>query len=164
MNNLFICFLGVIFIMTLNNNSLLSNTNTNFKKDSTQIQESENPDFHLVPMDVASDPEEDHIIMIVDEMPKFKGGGIDKFQLYVYTKLRYPKEARENGIDGKVIVSFVINKEGKVTDVKIIRSVDPLLDNEVLRVVKSSPKWTPGKQKGEPVKVQFVLPVTFSLD
>jgi protein TonB len=77
--------------------------------------------------------------------------------------LKYPEIAAENGIQGKVFVQFAVNAKGEVTDVVVVRGVDPALDAEAVRVIKSSPKWAPGKQRGRPVKVQFTFPVVFVL-
>jgi periplasmic protein TonB len=120
-------------------------------------------DFSYEIMDVDDEVEEEQVFMIVEDMPTFKGGGTDKFQKYVYSKLKYPDIARENGISGRVVVKFVVDQTGQVTDVTILRGVDPALDQEALRVVRASPKWAPGKQRGRPVKVQFVFPITFVL-
>jgi len=81
---------------------------------------------------------------------------------WISANVKYPEIAKENGITGKVFVQFVIDKNGKVTDVQIIRGVDPYLDKEAIRVVSSMPAWTPGKQRGKTVKVSFQLPITFT--
>ncbi len=106
---------------------------------------------------------EEHVFLIVDKMPRFQGGGTRKFQKFVYGKLKYPEEARLKEISGKVVVRFVVNQRGYVEDVEIIKSAHPLLDKEAIRVVKSSPRWKPGKHMGRHVKVQFVFPITFVL-
>ena len=82
---------------------------------------------------------------------------------YIGQNLRYPEIAAENGISGRVIVQFAVNKVGTVVDAKVVRSVDPALDKEAIRVVMSSPKWTPGKQRGKAVKVLFTFPINFVL-
>ena len=82
---------------------------------------------------------------------------------YLNRNVRYPAIAEENGIQGRVVCTFVVDHDGSITDVKVIKSVDPALDKEAIRVVKSMPKWEPGKLKGEPVRVKFTLPVTFKL-
>ena len=78
-------------------------------------------------------------------------------------EMKYPKEAQDKGIQGRVIVQFVVNKDGSICDEHVVRSVDPQLDAEALRVVRSMPNWTPGKQRGQAVRVRFTLPVTFRL-
>lgn len=99
---------------------------------------------------------------VVDVMPEFKGG-IEKLIEFIQKKLVYPKEARELGISGKVIVSFVVDVKGKIQDVKVIEGVHPLLDEEAIRVVKSMPRWKPGSIKNKKVKVEFKLPLSFTL-
>ena len=97
-------------------------------------------------------------------MPQFEGKDVKHFNKWVMTQVKYPKEALKKGISGKVFASFVVDKDGKVKDVKIKKGVDKLLDDEVLRVVKMSPEWTPGKQRGKAVDVQMMIPVEFKLD
>jgi TonB family protein len=109
----------------------------------------------------------DEIFVSVEEMPKFSPflnnqESLDAFRLYVQKNLVYPKSAVENKIQGRVFVQFVIDTYGYVTDVKIVRGVDPSLDAEALRVVKSSPRWIPGKQRGKKVKVQYTFPIVFA--
>lgn len=103
------------------------------------------------------------VFQIVEELPEFPGGH-EAMNVFIASNIRYPKVAAENGIQGRVFVSFVIDTDGSVTDAKIARGVDPLLDNEALRVVNSMPKWKPGKQRGIDVKVSYTLPVSFSLE
>lgn len=107
--------------------------------------------------------DEEVAFVIVEDMPKFQGGDQNTFRAWVQSHLKYPEIASENGISGKVFVNFVVDKTGKVVDAKVVRGVDPSLDQEALRVVNSSPKWTPGKQRGKPVKVQFTFPIVFVL-
>lgn len=99
----------------------------------------------------------------LEAQPEFPGG-MDEISKWLGENLIYPEEARENGITGKVFAQFIIDKDGSVSDVKIMRSVNPLLDEEVIRVLNSMPKWTPGKQDGENVKVTFQIPVNFQLN
>ena len=107
--------------------------------------------------------EEEVPFIIVEDMPKFQGGDQNTFRVWIQQNLKYPEIAAENGISGKVYVNFVVNKSGEVVDAKVVRGVDPSLDQEALRVVRSSPKWTPGKQRGKAVKVQFTFPIVFVL-
>jgi TonB family protein len=101
---------------------------------------------------------------LVDEKPMFNGKSAEVgFSDYLNNNIKYPVEAMENGIKGKVSVEFTIDTDGSVVDIKIVSSVDPLLDAEVLRVVKNSPKWTPGKQNGKPVRVTLTFPINFNL-
>ena len=106
---------------------------------------------------------DDEVFFIVEDMPKFEGGGQEKFRTWIAQHLQYPEIAQENGISGRVFVQFAVNSQGEVVDVKVVRGVDPALDKEAVRVVKSSPRWTPGKQRGRPVKVQFTFPIVFVL-
>lgn len=99
----------------------------------------------------------------VEEKPEFKGGEIELLRFLAKNTI-YPKVAIENMIEGRVYVSFVINETGKVTDVKLLRGTDLLLDQEALRVVSCMPDWTPGKQRGKPVKVTYQVPINFKLN
>lgn len=100
---------------------------------------------------------------LVEQAPKFNGGGPNEFSKWVNERLEYPEIAKENGIQGRVMLSFKVGKDGKLTDVKVIRGVDPSLDQEAMRVVKMSPKWTPGKQRDRAVPVTYTFPVIFQL-
>lgn len=102
------------------------------------------------------------VFTMVEEMPQFPGGN-DALKSFVYSTLKYPVIALENGIYGEVFVKFVVSKTGKVTDAKIARGVDPSLDKEAVRIVESMPKWSPGKQNGEAVDVNYTIPVNFKL-
>jgi len=107
--------------------------------------------------------EESFIFTIVEDMPMFGGGDQNKFRQYIQKTLKYPPIAAENGIQGTVYINFVVNRNGEVANATIIRGVDPALDKEAVRVIMSSPKWTPGKQRGKPVRVQFTFPIKFVL-
>ena len=104
----------------------------------------------------------DSTFVRVEDMPEFPGGEASLLR-WLATKVVYPQEAMRNEIQGKVYVAFVVNKTGKVTNVKISRGVDPLLDNEALRVVNSLPTWKPGMQRKKPVNVSFTVPINFQL-
>lgn len=106
--------------------------------------------------------EESQVFYIVEDMPEFPGGEL-ALRKFLANAIKYPVIAQENGIEGKVYVSFVVNKDGYVSDARIIRSVDPSLDKEALRVVNSLPVWKPGKQRGKPVRVAFSVPINFVL-
>jgi TonB family protein len=97
----------------------------------------------------------------VDEMPQFSVNGYQDFNDYIRKNLKYPENAKERGVTGKILIQFIVNKYGKVIDVKAIQVVDPLLDQEAIRVVKSSPRWKPGTKNGEKANVQLVYPVIF---
>ncbi len=99
---------------------------------------------------------------VVEQMPQFPGGPAALME-YLSKNVRYPEEAHKNGVQGRVIATFVVEKDGSITEARIARSVDNLLDAEALRVVNAMPKWTPGMQKGEPVRVKYTIPITFKL-
>lgn len=107
---------------------------------------------------------EDEVFYVVENMPKFQGQDQKAFLTYITENLNYPEEAAANGIEGRVFVSFIVSKEGKVTKAKVIRGVDPILDQEALRVVKEAPDWTPGTQRDKEVNVSFTFPIVFQLD
>ena len=107
--------------------------------------------------------EEEPAFVFVEEQATFQGGDINSFRDWVQKNLVYPPVAVENGIFGRVTVQFAVNSRGDVTDVKILRGVDPSLDKETIRVIMSSPKWGAAKQGGRAVKQQFVIPVIFML-
>jgi len=113
---------------------------------------------------VEEEVEEEAIpFMIVETKPTFMGGDQNDFSKWVMSQIVYPEIAKENGIQGKVITQFTVEKDGSVTNVKVLRGVDEALDKEALRVVKSSPKWSPGRQRDRAVKVTFTFPVIFQL-
>ena len=116
----------------------------------------------LIPMSKEKDAEAEKAFDVVEEMPKFPGGP-SAMMMYLAENIRYPEEAYENSTQGRVIVNFVIEKDGSVTEAGVMKSVEPLLDAEALRVVSSMPKWTPGKQNGEAVRVKYTIPITFKL-
>ena len=99
---------------------------------------------------------------VVEEMPYFPGGPAKLFE-YLSQNIHYPLVAEENGVQGRVIVTFVVERDGSITDVKVVKSVDPSLDKEAVRLIKSMPKWKPGKQNGSAVRVKYTTPVTFRL-
>ena len=121
-------------------------------------------DFTTMITDDGEDIEEEEVFYIVEDMPTFNGGEpATEFRKYIAQNLQYPEIAAENGVSGRVIVQFAVNKTGQVVDAVVVRSVDPALDKEAIRVVMSSPKWTPGKQRGKAVKVLFTFPINFVL-
>ena len=106
--------------------------------------------------------EEQQIFQIVEEQPEFPGG-MGACMKWLGQNIKYPTIAQENGVQGRVIVQFVVNKDGSIVDAQVARGVDPHLDKEALRVVGMMPKWKPGKQRGKEVRVRFTLPVMFRL-
>lgn len=106
--------------------------------------------------------EENKVFDVVEEQPSFPGGQGALMQ-WLSDNIKYPVIAAENGVQGRVIVQFVVSKTGSISDVKVVRGVDPSLDREAVRVVSQMPKWTPGRQNGTTVNVRYTLPVTFRL-
>ncbi len=107
------------------------------------------------------DIEDDAPLIKVGKMPTFQGGDLNTFRNWVMTNLKYPHDAQENGISGRVIISFVVEKDGSVTNIKVLQSPHESLTAEAIRVVKSSPKWEPGMQSTRPVRVMYALPIEF---
>lgn len=105
----------------------------------------------------------DDVFNIVEDMPEFPGGE-EALRRYIARNVSYPDYAKKNGIQGKVYVSFVVEKDGSVGRSKVVRGVAPSLDAEALRVMKESPKWTPGKQRGQAVAVSYTVPINFALE
>lgn len=108
------------------------------------------------------EPEEQTIFEVVENMPEFPGGQAALMQ-FLSKNIKYPTIAQENGTQGRVIIQFVVNKDGSVVDPVVVRSVDPYLDKEALRVVGTMPKWKAGMQRGKPVRVKYTVPVMFRL-
>lgn len=106
--------------------------------------------------------EENKVFDIVEQQPLFPGGPAALMK-YLSENTKYPVVAQENGVQGRVTVQFVVEKDGSISDVHVLRGVDPSLDKEAVRVVKSMPRWTPGKQNGSAVRVKYQVPVTFRL-
>ncbi len=116
----------------------------------------------LVTEPVKPKEEENKVFDVVEQMPSFPGG-MAALMAYLQKSIKYPPVAEENGIQGRVICTFVVERDGSVTDVRVAKSVDPSLDKEAVRVVSAMPKWIPGKQNGQSVRVKYTLPVTFRL-
>ncbi len=137
-------------------------------EDELEIEDTEADDETII--DVApvietqeeEEEEEAQIFFIVEDMPEFPGGEL-ALRKYIANSIKYPVIAQENGIQGKVYVSFVVDKDGSISDATIARGVDPSLDKEALRVVNALPKWKPGKQRGEAVRVSYTVPINFVL-
>lgn len=100
-------------------------------------------------------------LFIVETMPTFRGGDLDVFRIWVNKRTRYPEEAIANKIRGTVFLTFIVEKDGSVSNVTVIKGVHPLLDDEAVKAISSSPKWSPGLQRGQPVRVRFQIPLTF---
>ena len=100
-------------------------------------------------------------LLIVEVMPAFKGGGLDNFRFWLQKRTNYPSSAIEQKIKGTVFLTFIVEKDGSVSNVTIIKGVHPLLDDEAVKAISGSPKWSPGLQRGQPVRVRFQIPVSF---
>lgn len=136
--------------------------------DDLMIEDSEADDqtiINVAPVIAAKEEEEEEeaqVFFIVEDMPEFPGGEM-ALRTYIANAIKYPVIAQENGIQGKVYVTFVVGKDGSVTNATIARGVDPSIDKEALRVINSLPKWKPGKQRGKPVNVSYTVPINFQL-
>ena len=127
-------------------------------------EETETEVVIAAPVEAPVEEEEEEVVfVVVESMPEFPGGQQALFK-YLSENVKYPVIAQENGIQGRVICQFVVNKDGSIVDVEVVRSGgDPSLDKEAIRVIKSMPKWKPGKQRGKPVRVKYTVPVNFKL-
>ena len=120
-------------------------------------------EIKYVPVEVVEEePDEQEIFDIVENMPEFPGGQAALMK-YLSSNIKYPTIAQENGTQGRVIVQFVVNRDGSIVDARVARSVDPYLDREALRVINAMPKWKPGMQRNKPVRVLYTCPVMFRL-
>ena len=128
--------------------------------DEAKIETTESDEMVAIEIEEESDEE---FFMVVENMPEFPGGELGLMK-YIQKNVKYPPIAKEYNITGKVYVSFIVDKSGSVTDVKIVRGVDKSLDAEAVRVVKSLPKYKPGKQRGKAVRVMFTIPINFTLN
>ena len=135
--------------------------------ESIEINTEDDKDVEVViaaPVEAPVEEEEEEVVFVVVEtMPEFPGGQQALFK-YLSENVKYPVIAQENGIQGRVICQFVVNKDGSIVEVEVVRSGgDPSLDKEAVRVIKSMPKWKPGQQRGKPVRVKYTVPVNFKL-
>ena len=127
-------------------------------EDEIEIEDTESDeDLEIVEED------DEEVFMVVENMPEFPGGDLGLMK-YIQKNVKYPPIAKEYNITGKVYISFVVDKSGSVTNVKVVRGVDKNLDAEAVRVIKSLPKYKPGKQRGKAVKVMFTVPINFTLN
>ncbi len=134
-------------------------------KDKTKMDKNEDEmeEIPFIPVKKVYGPDDEVPFQIVEIKPRFQGGDENVFTKWVFEQLNYPADARKERVQGRVILSFVVDEGGDVRDVKVVRGVAPSLDQEALRVVAMSPKWTPGTQRGKNVKVRYVFPVIFQL-
>ena len=129
-------------------------------EDEIEIEDSESDEDEVIEI---IEEDDDEFFMVVENMPEFPGGDLGLMK-YIQKHVKYPAIAKEYNITGKVYVSFIVDKLGSVTNVSIVRGVDKNLDAEALRVVKSLPKYKPGKQRGKSVRVKFTIPINFTLN
>lgn len=143
----------------------IAENDANVEESTIQSSEDNNTavEIKYVPVEVEEEePEEQQIFQVVEEMPEFPGGMAECLK-FLAKNIKYPTIAQENGVQGRVIVQFVVNRDGSIVDPVVMRSVDPYLDKEALRVIQMMPKWKPGKQRGKAVRVKYTVPVTFKL-
>ena len=132
---------------------------TNTEADSTTVTpQQEEPVYDLGPTQLA----DGEVANVADESPEFPGG-MEALYKYLAENIHYPEQAKKDQIQGRVFITFVVEKDGSITDAKVVRGIGGGCDEEALRVVNAMPKWTPGKMRGEVVRVNFNLPITFKL-
>lgn len=125
--------------------------------------DSKNMVIELIPANITHSAADDEIYEVVENMPRFPNGGMQALMQYLNENIRYPEAATKAGVQGRVTVQFIVDKDGSIDDVKILRSVNPDLDAEAIRVIKMMPRWEPGTHKGKPVRVKYTVPVMFRL-
>ena len=118
-------------------------------------------DYDVV--EVEPEPEKEEIFMVVEDQPEFPGGTAALLE-YLRKNIKYPAICRENNIQGRVLVTFIVNKDGAIVEPEVVKSVNPSLDKEALRVISTMPNWKPGSQRGKPVRVKYTVPVNFRLN
>ena len=102
-------------------------------------------------------------LFIVETMPSFRGGDLNKFRLWVQNKINYPQEAIDKKIEGRVFLTFIIETDGSVSNVTVVKGLDPLIDSVAVKAIKESPRWSPGRQRGQPVRVRYSFPLNFAI-
>ena len=112
---------------------------------------------------VQEEPQEEAPFVVVEKMPEFPGG-MSALMSYLQKNIKYPAVCRENNIQGRVLIQFIVNKDGSIVEPEVVKSVNPYLDKEALRVIAAMPKWSPGEQRGKPVRVKYTVPVNFKLN
>lgn len=185
MKTVFLSVLAMFVIMACNLNSKKTSNSQEIADSSLSESFDESSEADPLPVipedfDLSGDYDEDGGVIVIESSstmeesdlmsyelvevkPLFQGGDMGSFRNWVAKNLKYPEDANADEIEGRVIVRFVIDTEGDVTKAEVVRGINYSLDHEALRVVRSSPKWTPGSYKGEPVEVAIVLPVVFQL-
>lgn len=129
----------------------------------TDIEETINPGYGEEMLGTGEGTGIDEPFFIVEVMPTFRGGDINEFRRWVQLRTNYPAEAQEKKIQGRVSLTFIVEPDGSVTNVTIVKGIDPLIDNEAIKAVEASPKWSPGLQRGQPVRVRFLLWLNFMI-
>ena len=124
---------------------------------------SEFDDFEIVIEEKEEVIEEEEIFVNAEEMPTFQGGDLSKFRNWVQQNVKYPQIALENGIQGNVVIKFVVEKDGKLSNIQVLQAPDKTLADAAVAVLQRSPKWKPGKQRSKPVRVTYTLPVSFKI-
>ncbi len=114
-------------------------------------------------IEVEEEPQEEEVFMVVEDQPEFPGGTAALLE-YLRKNIKYPAICRENNIQGRVLVTFIVNKDGAIVEPEVVKSVNPSLDKEALRVISTMPNWKPGSQRGKPVRVKYTVPVNFRLN
>ncbi len=133
---------------------------TKSEQDQTEfIDITEIPNVIVAP----DEPDEEVLFQVVEKMPEFPGGNA-ALNAYLKKNIKYPQICRENNIQGRVLIQFIVNKDGSIVEPEVMKSVNPYLDNEAIRVISTMPKWTPGEQRGKTVRVKFTVPVNFKLN
>lgn len=133
---------------------------TKSEQDQTEfIDITEIPNVIVAP----DEPDEEVLFQVVEKMPEFPGGNA-ALNAYLKKNIKYPQICRENNIQGRVLIQFIVNKDGSIVEPEVVKSVNPYLDNEAIRVISTMPKWTPGEQRGKTVRVKFTVPVNFKLN
>ena len=120
-------------------------------------------DFEFEVEEVVENIVEEEIFVTAEEMPTFQGGDLSKFRNWVQSNVKYPQIALENGIQGNVVIKFVVEKDGKLSNIQVLQSPDKTLADAAVQVLQKSPKWKPGKQRNKPVRVTYTLPVSFKI-
>ena len=139
---------------------------TNDEKIETSVDFAEFAEDVEIIQQVAVDDEnieDDQPFLRVEQMPSFMGGDLGTFRNWVMNKVRYPQIAQENGISGRVLLNFVIERDGTLTNIQVLQTPDSSLSDEAVRILKTSPKWTPGKQRNQSVRVKYTLPIDFRI-
>ena len=139
---------------------------TNDEKISTNVDFAEfAEDVEIIQQVAVEDEnlEDDQPFVKVEQMPSFMGGDLMTFRNWVQSKVRFPQIAQENNISGRVLLMFVIERDGSLTNIQVLQTPDSSLSDEAIRVLKSSPKWTPGKQRNQAVRVKYTLPIDFRI-